>query len=157
APTLCGRIDFDEPLPALRDQLTQRFPQGSVIKVEAVYPSPFWRDVGLSGQATSDTGPVRVTFDNSPPDGTPGVLLGFIEADEARLWGQRAEADRRQAVIVSFVRYFGPQASNPTMYLEHDWSADRWTRGCYAGFLPPGVLTQYGPAVREPIGRIHWA
>jgi monoamine oxidase len=40
---------------------------------------------------------------------------------------------------------------------EHDWSADPWTRGCYAGFMPPGVLTMYGPALREPIGRVHWA
>ena len=157
APTLCGRIDFDPPLPALRDQLTQRFPQGSVIKCQAVYPGPFWRDAGLSGQITSDTGPVKVTFDNSPPDGTPGVLLGFIEADEARFWSQRTQDERRQAVIESFTRYFGPQAASPTMYLEHDWSADRWTRGCYAGFLAPGVLTQYGPALRAPLDRIHWA
>lgn len=157
APALCGRIDFDPPLPALRDQLTQRFPQGSVIKCEAVYPGPFWRDAGLSGQITSDTGPVKVTFDNSPPDGTPGVLLGFIEGDDARFWSQRTQDERQQAVIESFTRYFGPQAASPTMYLEHDWSADRWTRGCYAGFLAPGVLTQYGPALRAPLDLIHWA
>jgi monoamine oxidase len=23
--------------------------------------------------------------------------------------------------------------------------------------MPPGVLTQYGPALRPPVGRIHWA
>ena len=42
-------------------------------------------------------------------------------------------------------------------HLERDWSADPWTRGCYAGFLPPGALTSYGPALRTPVGRIHWA
>ena len=47
APTLCGRIDFDPPLPARRDQLTQRVPQGSIIKVEAAYPTPFWLAGGL--------------------------------------------------------------------------------------------------------------
>ena len=46
APTLAGRIDYDPPLPAPRDQLTQRVPQGSVIKYEAVYPTPFWRAAG---------------------------------------------------------------------------------------------------------------
>src|SRR5262249_22189913 len=118
---------------------------------------PFWRAAGLTGQVTSDTGPVKVTFDNSPPDGSPGVILGFIEGDEARIWGERSAADRQQGVIDSLVRYFGPQAASPTAYLEYDWSADPWTRGCYAGFMPPGVLTNYGPALREPVGRIHWA
>lgn len=157
APTLCGRIEYDTPLPSLRDQLTQRVPQGSVIKCEAVYASPFWRDAGLSGQVVSDTGPVKITFDNTPQDGSPGVLLGFLEGAEARLWGTRTMADRRQAVLESFARYFGAAALTPTDYIEHDWSADQWTRGCYAGFMPPGVLTGYGPALREPIGALHWA
>jgi monoamine oxidase len=106
---------------------------------------------------TSDTGPVKVTFDNSPPDGTPGVLLGFIEGDDARLWGERPAAERRAAVLESLARYLGPRARAALDYLEHDWSADPWTRGCYAGLMPPGVLTSYGTALRAPVGRIHWA
>jgi monoamine oxidase len=156
-PALCGRIEYDPILPALRDQLTQRMPMGSVIKCEAVYPSPFWRDAGLSGQVTSDTGPVKITFDNTPEDGSPGVMLGFIEGNDAREWSQRPAADRRAAAIESFVRYFGSAAANPTNYIEHDWSAEPWSRGCYAGFMAPGVLTSYGPALRAPIGRVHWA
>ncbi len=35
--------------------------------------------------------------------------------------------------------------------------ADEWSRGCYGGFMPPGAWTDYGPALREPIGPIHWA
>jgi monoamine oxidase len=58
---------------------SQRMPQGTVIKTMAVYKRPFWREEGLSGQATSDVGPAGVVFDNSPPDGSPGVLLGFLE------------------------------------------------------------------------------
>jgi len=83
-PSLAGRIAYDPPLPGYRDQLTQRMAQGSVIKCMAIYPAPFWRADGLSGQAASDVGPVRVTFDNSPPDATPGVLLGFLEGRQAR-------------------------------------------------------------------------
>ena len=29
--------------------------------------------------------------------------------------------------------------------------------GCYAAFLPPGVLTSFGEALRAPIGRLRWA
>ena len=41
--------------------------QGTVVKCHAIYPEPFWRADGFSGQATSADGPVSVTFDNSPP------------------------------------------------------------------------------------------
>ena len=53
--------------------------------------------------------------------------------------------------------YFGPRAGNPVDYIEQDWSAEEWTRGCYGAHIAPGVLTQFGPALREPVGRIHWA
>ena len=86
-PTLTCRIAYDPPMPALRDQLTQRIPQGAVIKCMAIYERPFWRERGLTGQATSTDGPVKLTFDNSPPDGSPGVLLGFLEGNQARELG----------------------------------------------------------------------
>lgn len=156
-PTLAGRLVYDPPLPAWRDQLTQRLPAGSVIKLQAVYEEPFWREEGLTGQAASDEGPVKITFDNSPPSGNPGVLLGFIEGDEARVWGRRTPDERRAAAVGCFVRYFGTRASSPLEYLERDWTAEEFTRGCYGAHFTPGVWTGYGPALRAPAGRIHWA
>jgi len=128
-----------------------------VIKTYAIYPEPFWRNDGLNGQAVSDTGPVKVTFDNSPPSGRPGVLLGFIEGKEARMWARRREAERRAAVIGCFVRYFGPAAARSGQYVERDWMAEEFTRGCYGAHFAPGVWTSYGEAWRAPAGRIHWA
>lgn len=156
-PTLAGRLDYAPALPSWRDQLTQRLPAGSVIKVFAVYDEPFWRADGLNGQAASDRGPVKVTFDNSPPSGTPGVLMGFLEGAEARTWARASETDRREAVLRCFVRYFGPRAAEPRDYVEKDWMAEEFTRGCYGAHFTPGVWTAYGEALREPIGRIHWA
>ena len=144
-------------LPSWRDQLTQRLPAGSVIKLYAVYPEPFWRADGLNGQAASDEGPVKVTFDNSPPSGTPGVLMGFMEAGDGRTWARRPLAERRQAAIDCFVRYFGSRAADPVEYLERDWMAEEFSRGCYGAHFTPGVWTAYGDALREPVGRIHWA
>lgn len=156
-PTLAGRLEYDPPLPSWRDQLTQRMPAGSVIKAYAIYAEPFWRRDGLNGQAASDTGPVKVTFDNSPPSGTPGVLMGFLEGKEARMWARRAEAERRAAVLGCFVRYFGEAAARPARYVERDWMAEEFTRGCYGAHFAPGVWTSYGEAWRAPAGRIHWA
>jgi len=156
-PTLAGRLHYRPALPGLRDQLTQRMPMGTVIKVQCLYPTPFWRAAGLTGQASSDSGAVRVTFDNTPPGGAPGILLGFIEGDEGRAWGQRSAAERRAATLECLVRYFGPQAAHPTEYVEQSWAEEEYTRGCYAGYMPPGVWSQYGAALRPPIGRLHWA
>ena len=156
-PTLAGRLRYDPVLPAWRDQLTQRLPAGSVSKTFAAYPTPFWRDRGLNGQAASDTGPVKVTFDVSPPDGSVGILLGFVEGGEARSWQQLPADGRRRAVLGSFTGYFGPEAGNPTAYLEKDWSAEEFTRGCYGAHFAPGVWTSFGHALRTPVGRIHWA
>ncbi len=132
-------------------------PAGSVIKTYAIYPEPFWREDGLNGQAASDTGPVKVTFDNSPPSGTPGILMGFLEGNQARIWARRSPAERREAVLGCFVRYFGQAAARPEQYLERDWMAEEFTRGCYGAHFAPGVWTSYGQAWRAPIGRIHWA
>lgn len=156
-PTLAGRLRYDPPLPGYRDQLTQRIPMGTVIKVHCLYDTPFWREEGLSGQVVSDSGIVRITFDNSPESGMPGVLLTFIEGDEGRIWGRRSLEERRAAVLACLVRYFGEKAGQPYEYVEQNWAEEEYTRGCYAGYMPPGVWSMYGEALRAPIGRLHWA
>jgi monoamine oxidase len=156
-PALAGRLRYTPQLPGLRDQLTQRMPMGTVIKVHCIYDTPFWREAGLTGQASSDSGAVRITFDNSPEDGSRGVLLGFIEGDEGRSWGQRSAEERRAEVLACLVRYFGEAAGRPTDYVEQSWVEEEFTRGCYAGYMPPGVWTAYGEALRAPVGRLHWA
>ena len=128
-----------------------------MIKAYAIYPEPFWRADGLNGQAASDVGPVKVTFDTSPPSGTPGVMMGFLEGKQARLWARRSQAERRAAVLGCFVRYFGPAAARPEQYVERDWMAEEFTRGCYGAHFAPGVWTSYGEAWRAPVGRLHWA
>ena len=156
-PTLAGRIDYAPALPSWRDQLTQRLPAGSVIKLYAIYDEPFWRADGLTGQAASDVGPVKVTFDNSPPEGRPGVLMGFMEANDGRVWARRTPDERRDAAVACFARYFGPRALRPVEYLERDWMGEEFSRGCYGAHFTPGVWTAYGEALRSPNGAVHWA
>lgn len=156
-PTLAGRIDYTPILPSWRDQLTQRVPAGSVIKVHVAYDEPFWRAEGLSGQGASDQGPVKVTFDNSPPQGGPGVLLAFADADDARLLARMSPRERRDTVVTRLTGFFGPQAADPIDYLERDWMAQEFSRGCYGAHFTPGVWTAYGDALTKPIGRIYWA
>lgn len=156
-PALAGRIDYEPAMPSMRDQLTQRAPMACVTKVHVLYDEPFWRDEGLSGRVVSDMAPVRVSFDNTPKSGSPGALVTFIEGGDGRRYANATTEERREAVVDCFERYFGPKAAKPADYIEKDWPADPWSRGCYGAVLPAGTLVSVGSALREPVGLIHWA
>ncbi|WP_019633425.1 flavin monoamine oxidase family protein [Actinomadura atramentaria] len=156
-PALAGRLRYTPALPGDRDQLTQRMPMGRVVKTNVVYAEPFWRRDGFSGQANSDRRPVGTVFDNTPPDGAPGVLVGFLEGAHADAAARLSPADRRERVLADLVHYFGPKAADPVAYLETDWAEEEYSRGCYGAFCAPSTLTRFGPALRAPIGPLHWA
>jgi monoamine oxidase len=156
ATTVTGQIRYSPGLATARAELLQRFPMGTLMKVEAVYDEPFWRREGLTGQGAADTGAARICFDNSPPNGSPGVLMGFVGGHEARKWTRRPVAERRAEVLRNFARFHGEPALRPRDYVEMDWAAQPWTRGSNA-FAAPGVLLDYYSAIRAPVGRIHWA
>jgi monoamine oxidase len=156
-PTLAGRIRYSPALPPLRDQLTQQVPMGYVIKVQIAYPEPFWRAEGLSGSVFSLDDEVSVIFDNSPQDLSCGVLLGFLEGRHGRRAGKLAPEQRKELILSVFAKFFGSRAADPEEYVERDWAAEEWSRGCYGARFGTGVWTGYGEALREPVGRIHWA
>ncbi|MEU6076966.1 FAD-dependent oxidoreductase [Micromonospora sp. NPDC047074] len=156
-PALAGRIRYDPPLPALRDALTQRMPMGTAIKIHAVYPEPFWRADGRSGVAFCLTGPVTETVDNSIPDTPRGVLTAFSYGPEANTLRRMTPEARRTALLDALVVVAGPAARQAEEFVEYDWSADEWTRGCFCGAPTPGSWCAYGPELRRPVGRVHWA
>ena len=146
------RIDFRPSLPELRGQLNQRWAGSTGIKVHLVYERPFWRDAGLSGVAVTDFSGVGITFDNSPPDASSGVLLAFVDSR-----GLSLDRDARQREITDQIgKLFGSQAAEPLEYHEMDWSGEEWTAGCTSP-LPPGLLTSAGMVIRQPHACIHWA
>lgn len=155
--TLAGRLRYVPALPALRDGLTQQMPAGSVIKFQVGYERPFWREAGLNGFVLSLDDEFNVVLDNSPHDGTCGVLVGFLEGAHARTAALLTPEARRKLVIGALTKYFGPEAAAPFDVVEHDWNAEEYTRGCYGGRLAAGAWTQYGRALAAPVGRIHWA
>jgi monoamine oxidase len=156
-PTLAGRIDYEPILPFERDQLTQRYAQGTLTKVAVVYDRPFWREDGLSGQAFSPSGPMVATFDDSPHGGGPGVVFGFIGGDDARRYNAMSPSARRSAVINQFVNFYGSRARAARGVFETSWSGEQWTRGCPVGIPGLGTLLAYGSRLRRPVNRIHWA
>lgn len=155
-PGLSSEISFEPDLPAMRQGLVRRMPMGSVIKCFARYKKPFWRDRGLSGEAVSDGNGVRLTFDATVPGSSEFALVGFMSGSSARYWSDRP-AERRHRVLGDFTRLFGSEAERPIEYVDQDWIKEPFSRGCYAALMGPGVLTEFGPALREPVGRVHFA
>jgi len=156
-PALAGRLRYAPPMPSRRDALTQQVPMGSVIKVQVAYETPFWRDDGLSGSALSFDDELSIALDNSPPDGSCGVLVGFFEGAHAREVAELPAETRRGLAIGTLTRLFGSKAGDVVEYVERDWMAEEYTRGCYGGRFGAGVWTQNGRALSAPVGRIHWA
>jgi len=145
------------PLSAAHLALPDAAPQGHLIKCVAAYSEPFWRQRGASGEAISDAGAVCLTFDNSPPGGSPGLLLGFVGGPDAVAFSALGPSERRSEVLETFARLFGEQARDPIDYLEQDWSAEDWSAGGPTFVLPPRSWSRYGRAFREPAGAVHWA
>jgi len=151
------RIRFTPELPPERHALAvdwARLPRLPIVKLSVIYETPFWRAQGLNGAMQSDRAPLQLVFDNSPPDESLGVLSGFMSVTEAPDFADRKVRETR--VIEELARYFGKRAMKPVGYVEKDWATDPFSTGCITP-LTPGILSSSGPALREPVGRIHWA
>ena len=98
-----------------------------------------------------------MTFDTSPKDGSQGILMGFVLGSQAKEFSGFSEVQRKNIALNAFATFFGPEALTPIRYLDHSFMNEEWSRGCYAGVPGPGLWTTLGPALRQPIGRIHWA
>ena len=144
-------------LPVDRAFLHQRMPSGAVFKIALVYDEPFWRADGLSGQSFAPGSAANLTIDSCTDTGRPGILTVITEGPEARHLCTLTESERRQEVLAAVAERFGPKAMSPVDYVEQNWTVERYSGGGMICHTPPGVLTEFGPALREPCGRIHWA
>ncbi len=158
-PHLAGAIEYQPGLPAARAQVTQRWPQGMVIKVQLIYPEPFWRRAGLSGESLDYLSMLGETDDSSPPEhvSKAGHLCGFIYADFARKAALLDAQERKRLVLTELAKRFGRAALEPDDYIESNWSTQPWTGGCFTGFLTPGATVLFRSAVRDPVGPLHFA
>ncbi len=156
-PNLYTRITFAPPLPRRQHQMHQHLSLGLVIKVHAVYETPFWRAEGLSGTCFGATSLVQEVYDNTNHDDARGTLVGFVSDEKADRLFELDDEERRTQVLASIADYLGDQALSPVVYYESDWASEEWTRGAYAASFDLGGLSRYGKDQTAPVGRIHWA
>jgi monoamine oxidase len=179
--TLTGSIHYVPALPPDRAQLQQRVPLGTVWKIWLVYDRAYWRERNppLTGESVSIQ---RGDFIPNARDGggpagqnAPGLMICFVVGDSARAFNALTREARKAEVLREMVHRFGPEAAQlsptirfpavppqnpaPDNYFEFNWAIDEFSRGDFGAILPPAVQTGvgFGPALRQPVGRIHWA
>ena len=156
-PNLYPRISFEPALPRLQHQMHQHQSMGIVIKVHAVYETPFWREAGLSGTGFGAHELSQEVYDNSNHDDPRGTLVGFVSDEKADAVFRLPAAERKRLILESLSHYLGEEALEPVVYYESDFGSEEWTRGAYAASYDLGGLHRYGAHQRTPVGPIRWA
>ena len=156
-PPLAREITWAPGLSQDRARLLARQTMGSTIKGWLAYETPFWRETQHNAFVMTDTSAFSPAFDATPPGSSIGLIAGFFESVEGRSVAESSPQERRDIAISTLVRHLGARAAHPIAYVDKDWTAEQWSRGCYGATMPPGVLTTVGHLMRTPFGLVHWA
>uniref|UniRef100_A0A8C5LPW4 Amine oxidase n=1 Tax=Leptobrachium leishanense TaxID=445787 RepID=A0A8C5LPW4_9ANUR len=159
-PILSTKIHFKPDLPAVRNQLIQRLPMGSVIKCMVYYKEAFWRKKGYCAcmMIEDEDKPIGFTLDDTKPDGSVPAIIGFILSRKATALSNLSKEERKKKICESYAKVLGTdEALHPVHYEEKDWSKEQYSGGCYTAYFPPGIMTQFGSAIRQPVGKIYFA
>ena len=150
-PPLNRHIQYVPELPHAKRTLYQNIRMGRVIKVVLVYPEPWWRHKGYSGEIISNRSPIYLAYDACSADTSYAALVCFVCGDDVDHYD-------RTTLLQGFADYFGePRMLEPSSVFEKDWTEERYSEGCYFGVTDKTILSQYGRAFQEPFGRILWA
>jgi monoamine oxidase len=104
---------------------------GIVTKNILVFEKPWWRESGFSGLSYSVKSPVGVTFDTSPDDSGPGVLIALAGGPQAKAFGELTEAERRKECEYHITNLFG-DGPKATGFFTKNWTREPWSLGGYA-------------------------
>src|SRR5699024_4660807 len=151
-PNLYHRLQYVPPLPREQMVAHQHISMGLVIKVHAVYKTPFWREKGLSGTGFGGGRVVQEVYDNTDygPNGVEdnngenpnGILASFISHVQAETMWALPDAARTQRILEELAAYLGEEAMHPMAFYLSDMAAEEWTRGAYATSYVLGGLSR---------------
>ncbi|MBV1778064.1 FAD-dependent oxidoreductase [Paeniglutamicibacter sp. ABSL32-1] len=156
-PNLYSRISYNPPLPRRQHVTHQHQSMGLVIKVHAVYETPFWREEGLSGTCFGPSSIVQEVYDNTYHGESTGTLVGFISDTQADAMFALDEAARREAILQGIAGFLGDKALDPEVFYLSDFAAEEWTRGAYATSYDLGGLFRFGPDQNKNVGPIYFS
>ena len=156
-PNLYSRISYEPPMPRLQHQMHQHQSLGLVIKVHAVYETPFWREKGLSGTGFGAEELNQEVYDNTNHGDERGTLVGFVSDEKADEVFRLSAQERKERILRSLANYLGDEALEPVVYYESDFGSEEWTRGAYAASYDLGGLHRWGPYQHDAVGPMRFA
>ncbi|XP_038228801.1 amine oxidase [flavin-containing] B-like isoform X1 [Dermochelys coriacea] len=159
-PVLDLKIHFNPPLPPMRNQLISRVPMGSVIKCMMYYKEPFWRKQDYCGTMLieDEEAVIGMTLDDTKPNCSVPAIMGFILARKCRRLTHLTKEERKRRICELYAKVLGSEeALHPVHYEEKNWCEEQYSGGCYTAYFPPGIMTQFGRIIRQPVGRIYFA
>lgn len=156
-PNLYSRIQYEPALPRTQMIAHQHQSMGLVIKVHAVYKTPFWREKGLSGTGFGVGHTVQELYDNTNHGDERGTLVGFIVDKMAEAMWALPEDERKREVLSSIANYLGEEALDAEVFYLSDWGNEEWTRGAYACSYDLGGLSRWGHVQNQAVGPIFFA
>jgi monoamine oxidase len=151
-PVLAGRLEYAPPMPAMRDYLTQRMPIRGKVSAVCLYDTPFWLDQGLNGWGRTEK---IIAWGTRTAQGR-GALAVLVGIEESMALSSLTGNERRKIILEELAHCFGSDALDPRGFGDVHWAEEEYSRGCNS-YCPTGVWTSYGPALRESVGRVHWA
>lgn len=152
-PALAANIAFSPALPEALLSHWRKIPTWMAphAKYVAVYSTDFLRAQRLSGDASSQTGPMVEIHDVSEPDSEKTVIFGFIGVPAKSRWTV-SEERLKQFCREQLERLFGPDAAEPEAEFLKDWAADPFTT------TESDLLQEVGHTLPEQIpARGEWA
>ena len=147
-PSAGSRMIFDPPL---------RAPMGRLSKIQVRYDEPFWQERGLSGAAFECGDLAFWLFDGSKPTDSLATIVGFIGGKHLDVWHSMSPDEREKRFIEILVNNFGEKSRDVRYVHETDWTVQPWTGGAPVTFMPTGLLSSAGSALREPVDRLYFA
>lgn len=150
-------ITFSPPLSGDKLSLTSSTILGYVTKNVLIYSKPWWIEKGFAGLFQSFTGPVSMARDTSDPEKDFWCLTCFLVGDPGRTWSLLPQHERRARVLHQLADAYGTaEALTPVEVFEYEWSKDEFAKGAPCPFTAPGTMSQYGHALREVVGNVHF-
>jgi monoamine oxidase len=155
---LYKEIAFQPPLPAAKLELSQQNKLGYTNKVILRYGYPWWRETNLCGMLQSFKGPVAVARDSSVDGCGQFSLTCFCVGEPGRELSKLQRSERFKIVVEHIKSTIGAgmAAPEPLGIEEMEWTKDQWAQGCPCPASPPGVMTQFEPALRIAHGKVHF-
>jgi len=129
---------------------------GEVVKTAIIYSSAWWKDTGMSGNSSSDNGPVSLTYDGTPPGANFGCLIAISCADHASALPQD-EHTRCQSIISHTHRLLGNKTHEPLYSRSIDWGQEPESLGGFSSVRKPGAWIKRASSPSSTNSPIHCA